>query len=99
MVCVQNDVERTFHEWLQSTEGQEQIQLHVTRLQELQQQTEQLQSGAGELFPQVAIDRNNEIARLVSCCIPCVFHDAAFSRHTLQQVFTFALWLLLNSEI
>jgi hypothetical protein len=70
LLTLQAGAERRFQEWLQGEEGRQRQQQHASRLQELQSQTEQLQrggagGGGGELFPQVAIDRNNELARLV----------------------------------
>lgn len=69
---LQAAVELMFQEWLESEEGRDQQQRHADRLQELRNQTQQLQAeleeGGGDrggLFPQVVIDRNNELARLV----------------------------------
>lgn len=66
--------EQRFQEWLAGEEGQAQQQRHEKKVQELRDQAQQLEAelegGSGGLFPQMAIDRNNELARLVSrtCC-------------------------------
>ena len=58
-------VEKSYLQWQEGDEYKNQQKQHTNNLQELKLQIERLEGGAGELFPQVVIDRNNEIAVLV----------------------------------
>jgi len=63
LIDAESAAEKQFLEWQHEEEGQKFEHQHAASLHEIQAQIEQLE-GAGELFPQIAIDRNNEIASL-----------------------------------
>lgn len=64
-IFVKAIVEKSYLQWQEGDEYKNQQKQHTNNLQELKLQIERLEGGAGELFPQVVIDRNNEIAVLV----------------------------------